>query len=174
MFGLTVFESVLERLKAEARHAAEEERDEAGGEDEGPGDVRGLTSGFAGLGIGGTFVSGSQAAAAYLDLYEEPPHADEPAFAEDPEGEPAQVEEPPPPHLLRTGAQEIAEDLGLNGKEGIDDLLARRRSFARENHPDRAPPDLRANATLRMKVANMLIDETIRRINIEKKLGLSR
>ena len=40
--------------------------------------------------------------------------------------------------------------------------------------PDRAPEDFRANATLRMKIANMLIDETIRRIKVEESLGLSR
>lgn len=160
MFGLTVFESVLERLKAEARQAAEEAGDDERGE-QSPGEVRGLPSGFAGLGMGATFVSGSQAAAAYLDLYEEPaPPPPEPV-------------EPPPAHLLRTAPEEVAEDLALNGREGIDDLLARRRSFARENHPDRAPEDLRANATLRMKIANMLIDETIRRINVERSLGLS-
>lgn len=160
MFGLTVFESVLERLKAEARQAAEEAGDDERGE-KGPGEVRGLPSGFAGLGMGATFVSGSQAAAAYLDLYEEPaPPPPEPV-------------EPPPAHLLRIAPQEVAEDLALNGKEGIDDLLARRRSFARENHPDLASDDLRANATLRMKIANMLIDETIRRINVERSLGLS-
>lgn len=163
MFGLTVFESVLERLKAEARKAAEEVGDDERGE-KGPGEVRGLPSGFAGLGMSATFVSGSQAAAAYLDLYEEPaPPPPEP------------VERPPelPAHLLRIAPEEVAEDLALNGKEGIDDLLARRRSFARENHPDLASDDLRANATLRMKIANMLIDETIRRINVERSLGLS-
>ena len=161
MFGMTVFESVLERLKAEAREAEENERGEAARENDGPGHIRGLPSGFAGLGTGSTFVSGVQAAAAYLDLYEEP--------------RPAPPEPPPaPPHLLRIAPEEVAEDLALNGKESVDDLLARRRSFARDNHPDRAPEDLRANATLRMKIANMLIDETIRRLNVEKNLGLTR
>ena len=164
MFGLTVFESVLERLKAEARQAGEEETAVEARDESGPGEVRGLTSGFAGLGAGGTFVSGSQAAAAYLDLYEEPaPVSLEPQH-------PAPYE--PPPHLLRIAPEEVAEDLALGGKESIDELLARRRSFARENHPDRAPEELRANATLRMKIANMLIDETIRRLNVEKSLGL--
>lgn len=168
MFGLTVFESVLERLKAEAREAAEQDDEQQIEENEGPGEIRGLTSGFAGIGTGSTFVSGSQAAAAYLDLYEEPPvvlpEPQRPVAAEPP---PA-----PPPHLLRIAPEEVAEDLALNGKEGVDDLLARRRSFARENHPDRAPEDLRINATVRMKIANMLIDETIRRITVEKSLGL--
>ena len=166
MFGMTVFESVLERLKAEARQA-EEDAAQDPAEDDGPGEVRGLTSGFAGIGTGSTFVSGSQAAAAYLDLYEEPRPVPPP---------PQPAPEPPsvPPHLLRTAPEEVAEDLALTGKEGVDDLLARRRSFARENHPDRAPEDLRANATLRMKIANMLIDETIRRLKVEESLGLSR
>ncbi|WLR91528.1 hypothetical protein Q9316_13570 [Shinella zoogloeoides] len=167
MFGMTVFESVLERLKAEAREAAEEAEGETP-DDGGHGQIRGLISGFTGLGTAGTFVSGSQAAAAYLDLYEEP-RPPEPQPPPPPEAPPA-----PPPHLLRTAPEEVAKDLGLSGRENIDDLLARRRSFARENHPDRAPEDLRANATLRMKIANMLIDETIRRVNVEKSLGLSR
>lgn len=154
MFGMTVFESVLERLKAEAREAEENEDGEAAHETDGPGHIRGLPSGFAGLGSGSTFVSGVQAAAAYLDLYEEPP--------------------PAPPHLLRIAPEEVAEDLALTGKESVDDLLARRRSFARDNHPDRAPEGQRANATLRMKIANMLIDETIRRLNVENNLGLTR
>lgn len=164
MFGLSVFESVLERLKAEARQA-EEDADEEAVDDDGPGEIRGLTSGFAGIGTGSIFVSGSQATAAYLDLYEAPRSAPPPPAPEPP---------PVPPHLLRTAPEEIAEDLALTGKEGVDDLLSRRRSFARENHPDRAPEDLRANATLRMKIANMLIDETIRRLKVEESLGLSR
>lgn len=157
MFGMTVFESVLERLKAEAREAAED----LPAEDDGaPMEVRGLPAGFAGLGMGKTFVSAPQAAAAYLDLYEEPaPPPEEPPPA-------------PPPHLLRTAPEEVAEDLALTGRESVEDLLARRRAFARDNHPDRAPADLRANATLRMKIANMLIDETIRRIEVERSLGL--
>jgi len=159
MFGMTVFESVLERLRAEAREAEEDIAEE-----QGPGPVRGLTSGFAGLGATGAFMSGPQAAAAYLDLYEEPALPE----PESPPEEPAPV----PEHLLRITPEAVAEDLALTGREGIDDLAARRRSFARENHPDRAPAELRTNATLRMKIANMLIDETIRRINVEKSLGL--
>jgi len=166
MFGLSVFESVLERLKAEARQT-DEDADEEAADNDGPGEIRGLTSGFAGIGTGGIFVSGSQAAAAYLDLYEAPRSAPPPP-------QPAPEPPPVPPHLLRTAPEEIAEDLALTGKEGVDDLLARRRSFARENHPDRAPEELRTNATLRMKIANMLIDETIRRLKVEESLGLSR
>lgn len=165
MLGMTVFESVLERLKAEALQA--EPEDDA--EPITPvSTIRGLTSGFTGPGGNDAFVSGSQAAAAYLDLYEEttPPEPVEPAPSPPP---PA-----PPPHLLRTTPEEVADDLALDGTESVDDLVGLRRRFARENHPDQAPPAMRANATLRMKIANMLIDETIRRINVEKSLGLSR
>ncbi len=162
MFGMTVFESVLERLKAEAREAEEDNVQE----ESASGQVRGLTSGFAGLGTVGTFVSGSQAAAAYLDLYEAP------RPPEPPSPPPTEAPPAPPPHLLRTTPEQVAEDLGLTGKEDVDALTARRRSFARDNHPDRASAELRGNATLRMKIANMLIDETIRRIDVEKRLGL--
>jgi len=164
MLGLTVFESVLERLKAEARQAEEEAGDTP--DDDVSGAVRGLPSGFAGLGAGTAFTSGAQAAAAYLDLGGEPPPPAEPPAPPAPP--------PPPPHLLRVAPEEIAADLALSGRESVEALLSRRRDFARENHPDRAPPELRANATLRMKIANMLIDETIRRIGTERRLGLKR
>ena len=154
MFGMTVFESVLERLKAEAREAAGDAPEETVAPQ-----VRSLGPGLAGLGAAGVSVSAPQAAAAYLELYEEP---------QDAEPEP----DPPPAHLMRTTPEAVAEDLALTGREDIEALTARRRSFARENHPDRAPPALRGNATLRMKIANMLIDETIRRINVERSLRL--
>jgi hypothetical protein len=165
MLGMTVFESVLERLKAEALQAEPEE--DAAPIAPAP-TIRGLTSGFTGPGGSDAFVSGSQAAAAYLDLYEEttPPEPAEP--------DPSPPPPAPPPHLLRTAPEEVADDLALDGTESVDDLVGLRRRFARKNHPDQAPPEMRANATLRMKIANMLIDETIRRINVEKSLGISR
>lgn len=161
MFGLTVFESVLERLKAEARQAAED-AEETGEMAAGAETVRGLPAGFAGLGVGGTFVSGLAVAAAYLDA------------AETPAARPPDPPPPPPPHLLRITPEEIAADLALAGDETVEALFSLRRAFARQNHPDRAPPSLRANATLRMKIANMLIDETIRRLQAERRLGLRR
>ena len=75
-------------------------------------------------------------------------------------------------NAYRKNLGQVADDLALTGRETTEELLARRRSFARENHPDRAPADLRGNATLRMKIANMLLDETIRRLAVEKSLGL--
>ena len=66
MFGQSVFESVLDRLKAEARESARHDGDPE--TDDGATGVRGLPTGFAGLGTGHAFASGSQAEAAYLDL----------------------------------------------------------------------------------------------------------
>ncbi|QRM56390.1 hypothetical protein [Sinorhizobium sp. BG8] len=159
---MTVFESVLERLKAEM--ATEEQEDEAGSSTS-RGGITGLPSGFAGLKDGHVFAPGWQAAAAYRDLYEDMPPA---------EIEEAPVKPPSPPHLLRIAPEEIADDLALKGTETLDELAALRRAFARENHPDLVDPDLRDNATLRMKIANMLIDETLRRINVESSFGIKR
>ena len=166
MFGQSVFESVLDRLKAEARESARHDGDPE--TDDGATGVRGLPSGFTGLGSGHAFASGSQAEAAYLDLTEE--FAPAPAEEAVPDAPPA--EEPPPPHLLRIDPEDVAADLGLSGHETLAELTEKRRLFARTNHPDRAPTELGDNATIRMKIANMLIDETVRRIHVRKQLGL--
>lgn len=166
MFGQSVFESVLDRLKAEAREAARQDEE---AKDDAAGGVRGLPSGFAGLGTGHAFASGNQAQAAYLDLYEDPaPPPPDPSPLLPPEA----LATAPPSHLLRVAPDEVAADLGLDGSETIAELADRRRAFARANHPDRVPTDLRDNATMRMKIANMLIDETVRRINARAALGL--
>ena len=156
MFGQSVFESVLDRLKAEARESARHDGDPD--TDDGATGVRGLPTGFAGLGTGHAFASGSQAEAAYLDLTEE--FAPAPVEESVPDAPPA---EEPPPHLLRIDPEDVAADLGLSGHETLLELSEKRRLFARANHPDRAPTEFRDNATIRMKIANMLIDETVRR-----------
>jgi hypothetical protein len=78
------------------------------------------------------------------------------------------VEPPPPPvmpdHLKRTSLAEVAEELALTDNESPATLAAKRRTFAADNHPDRLPQDFRVNATVRMKLANMLIDEAARQI----------
>jgi hypothetical protein len=169
MFGMSVFESVLERLKNEAAGEMPDVEEETADRPS-PGTPRGFPSGFAGNGTRHPSVSGLQASAAYRDFEDLPPAIlPEPPPTPEPEPEPEL-----PAHLLRIAPEEIASDLALEGLETAEALLARRRTFARENHPDRAPEDLRANATLRMKIANMLIDETIRRISVEKQLGVRR
>lgn len=70
--------------------------------------------------------------------------------------------EMPPSPPLTTDPDDIARELGLS--QAIEPkLLDRlRREFAFRNHPDRVPAHLRANAMMRMQVANMLIDEAKR------------
>jgi hypothetical protein len=56
----------------------------------------------------------------------------------------------------------IAEELGLHADLSLNELKKLRRTFARDNHPDRLDPSRREVATRRMTIANMLIDREIR------------
>jgi hypothetical protein len=58
--------------------------------------------------------------------------------------------------------ERVAAELGITSDLGIEDLHRLRRRFARLCHPDRVPPPQRRQATLRMSIANMLIDEALR------------
>lgn len=69
-----------------------------------------------------------------------------------------------PAHLVRLSLEEIAEDLGIAPTDDRERLAERRRQFAKLNHPDRIDADFRERATKRMKIANLLIDEAIRRL----------
>jgi hypothetical protein len=147
MFGMSVFQSVLERLKADEDAAAHEELAPSA-------NIRGLNAGFVGnLASSGTTDSGA-VRRAYFDMASEdmlapPKPAPEPVM---------------PDHLCRIRPEEIASDLGLTDTETPAGLADKRRRFAAENHPDRHHPDFRGNATIRMKIANMLIDEAQKRI----------
>jgi len=55
--------------------------------------------------------------------------------------------------------ENIAYELGLRGDLSKLDLRKIRRDFAKENHPDRCEEAFREEATRRMTIANMLIDE---------------
>jgi hypothetical protein len=55
-------------------------------------------------------------------------------------------------------AEDLAEELALSCVRSLAELKQIRRSFALRNHPDILHPALRAEATRRMKIANMLID----------------
>lgn len=164
MFGKSVFESVLERLRAE-----DESVSDGGGATHEP--SRGPLPAFAVFGREPVAASGHSAASAYREFAEDEPMKGEVGQRD----KPAIDDAPPSPlHLMRTTAEEVAADLGLRGSETGAELAAIRRAFARENHPDAAPKALRANATRRMMIANMLIDETLRRLQAEAALGLRR
>ena len=63
----------------------------------------------------------------------------------------------------------IAEELGNLAGLGEKELAKRRRAFAMQNHPDRLPDTQRERAELRMRVANMLIDEAKRKIGSKRR-----
>lgn len=65
----------------------------------------------------------------------------------------------PEPESLETDPEAIARELGLDKGRPPADLDALRRKFASANHPDRVSEHLRADAMVRMQIANMLIDE---------------
>ena len=69
---------------------------------------------------------------------------------------------PPAPEPPKTEEEIVADALKLAPELSIDDLLRIRREYALENHPDRVAPELREQATRRMTIANMLIDQAVR------------
>ena len=77
---------------------------------------------------------------------------------------PAEPEPPAVPAWLeRLSEAEIAEDLGLTDGMSLSEIKARRRSFARLNHPDGVAEAFREAATIRMTIANRLIEQALRR-----------
>jgi hypothetical protein len=66
-----------------------------------------------------------------------------------------------PDWLGRLSEDEIAEDLALKNCRTEQDFRDRRRLFALANHPDRVSPDYCDQATLRMMVANRLVDAAL-------------
>ncbi|WP_274628607.1 hypothetical protein [Arvimicrobium flavum] len=77
----------------------------------------------------------------------------------------AEIVPPPlePAPLPSIDPLDIARELEIDRISSAGDLARVRRAFAFENHPDRVAPHLRDRAILRMQVANMLIDEALRR-----------
>ncbi|MBY3233483.1 hypothetical protein HFO17_02715 [Rhizobium laguerreae] len=163
LFGQSVFQSVLERLKAE---------DETDEDAEAPAAHR-----VPGLGTGLAFdvmafdvmaldvMEGVSAASqrvgqAYFDNLELDPAA---AIAE----EPAPLPEPKavmPDHLARIAPEEIAAELAIAAADTQQTLNEKRRAFAKTNHPDGVAQPFRDNANRRMMIANLLIDEAMRRL----------
>ncbi|MFA1671314.1 hypothetical protein ACDY97_00465 [Rhizobium mongolense] len=157
LFGQSVFQSVLERLKAE-----EESEDEA--EASVAHRVHGFTTGLAFDVIEGVSAASQRAGQAYLDNLElETPVA---GADEDIQAQPLAEPEPKPvmpEHLARTAPADIAAELSITAADTLQTLNEKRRAFAKSNHPDRVAPAFRENATKRMMLANLLIDEAVRR-----------
>ncbi|MBY3186454.1 hypothetical protein HFO24_33205 [Rhizobium laguerreae] len=158
LFGQSVFQSVLERLKAE---------DQTDEDAEAPADhrVSGLATGLAFDVMALDVMEGVSAASqrvgqAYFDNLELDPAA---AIAE----EPAPLPEPKavmPDHLARIAPEEIAAELAIAAADTQQTLNEKRRAFAKANHPDGVAQPFRDNANRRMMIANLLIDEAMRRL----------
>ena len=168
-FGRSIFQSVVERLQSEST-AASEEADIAPAK----------PASFSHQGIlshldaqNAEVESGDFGIRQYQDYElddefvpavilqdEAPPHAEEPT--------------PPPDkdysYLSMTSLDAVKGELALEKLTDVEHLQALRRSFARNNHPDRVPQEWRDQATLRMTAANQLIDQAIKNISLMKRL----
>ncbi|NKM29143.1 hypothetical protein [Rhizobium laguerreae] len=163
LFGQSVFQSVLERLKAE------DETDEDAGA-RAAHRVPGLGTGLAfdvmafdvmALDVmEGISAASQRVGQAYfdnLDLDAAAAIAEEPATAPPPE--PVM-----PDHLARIAPEEIAAELAIAAADTQQTLNEKRRAFAKANHPDGVAELFRDNANRRMMIANLLIDEAMRRL----------
>ncbi|MCZ4091887.1 hypothetical protein [Sinorhizobium psoraleae] len=144
MFGMSVFQSVLERLKAEQQPGTS---DENVGEQAFRHGIAGFPQGFV-IDTSPSVAAFDAVAHAYSEIA------------------PAETTQLPvmPEYLERTSLAEVAAELAFEEQETATTLAVKRRRFAAANHPDRLPAEFRANATARMKLANMLIDEASRRL----------
>lgn len=144
VFGKSLFETVLDGLEPEEH------------EEEDAGPARRMT------GLGATLLTGvldsdGPDRGDFADLYSDFGEG-LPVFAAD---APPQ----PPAWLGRLSRDEISQELDLSTCKSEADLRERRRSFARNNHPDVVHPDFRGPATTRMTIANRLIDDAISKLS---------
>ncbi|MBB4190757.1 hypothetical protein GGE45_000240 [Rhizobium aethiopicum] len=149
LFGQSVFQSVLERLKAEEDPAEETHAPAAHR-------VSGLATGLAFDILEGISVASQRIGEAYFDNLGSEPAAEE---ALPPQPEPVM-----PDHLARIAPEEIAAELAIAAADTQQTLNEKRRTFAKANHPDGVAEPFRDNANRRMMIANLLIDEAMRRL----------
>lgn len=154
ILGQSLFDAVLDRL-------AEEREDEPTELDTGlsPAGIRGLNAGFVSASIGMPLPDGeSRLDDAYFDF------GDDPLRRQDERGSQTDAETQNAGRFSRLTPQAVAEDLNLSEAHSADALNGLRRAFARQNHPDMIAEQWREQATLRMKIANLLIDEALKRL----------
>lgn len=148
LFGQSVFQSVVERLKQEKEEESVEPPPPAGHR------IAGFSSGFVIDTHGEATPPANGNLDAYLAFMAEP--------APPPQPEPEPEPEPMPAHLEKTSLADVSTELAIHETDTAATLAEKRRTFARLNHPDRVKPQFRHNATLRMTAANLLIDQAIR------------
>jgi hypothetical protein len=153
LFGQSVFQSVLDRLKAEDGETCEEETSAAAR-------ISGLNTGLAFDVMEGVSAASARPDQAYFETLEFPP----PDTVAEPLPLPEAVPEPVmPDHLARIAPEDIAAELDISARDTTQSLSEKRRAFAKKNHPDGVDPLFRENATKRMTTANLLIDQALRR-----------
>lgn len=154
LFGQSVFQSVLTRLKQEH---GEDDSEEAGTGFR----IKGLGMGFVAPTDDGPVVTATGTEAYFAFLPDVAEIEIESMRAED---EPQEQPAPPiiPAHLLRLTTEEIAAELAITAADTEATLAEKRRHFAKANHPDGVAPEFRENANTRMKTANFLIDTAIK------------
>lgn len=161
IIGQSIFDAVMARLKEEW----EEQNDTpypSEPSDSGWTGIRGLKTSFIQSSPGTDDIDHDRS---LHSVYFAFPAEDMPPNSQDP-GTTSQEFDPRP--FNRLSLEEIASDLGITGNDTAAKLLERRREFARINHPDRVPTEWREKANLRMKIANLLVDEAI---HSKKKVG---
>lgn len=164
LFGQSVFQSVLDRLDEDERAASAQSEHVAHR-------LHGLNTGFATTVLEGVSAASARPDQAYMDNLEwDIPSSPDDSMTEEsaPPSEPIAPPEPLPPvmpaHLTRVRPEQIAEELSISSRDTPHSLSEKRRAFAKANHPDGVAPEFRDNATIRMKIANLLIDEALRRL----------
>ncbi|MBB3589932.1 hypothetical protein FHX08_000276 [Rhizobium sp. BK529] len=151
LFGQSIFQSVLERLKAE---------EDATGETEEPAAhrVSGFSTGLAFDVMEGVSAASQRVGEAYFD------NLGPESVIEAPKPPAPSPEPVMPEHLARTAPEEVAAELMISAADTQQTLNEKRRAFAKTNHPDGVALPFRDNANRRMMIANLLIDEAMRRL----------
>lgn len=153
LFRQSLFQSVVERLSDEDIDPTAEESPAVSHR------IHGMPGNYLADSLTTEPQEATRLQQAYLFLMEDGP-LEEPAAPPLPQAQAPVI----PAHLVRLSLEEIAEDLGIAPTDDRERLAERRRQFAKLNHPDRIHADFRERATKRMKIANLLIDEAIRRL----------
>ncbi len=151
LFGQSIFQSVLERLKEEEDATVESEEPVSHR-------VSGFATGLAFDVMEGVSAASQRVGQAYLDNLGPEPVVEAPP-APEPEPEPVM-----PDHLARIAPEDVAAELSIKSNDTQQTLNEKRRAFAKANHPDGVAQPFRANANRRMMIANLLIDEAVRRL----------
>ncbi len=158
--GLSSFEAVLDRVSNERADISTQRSTSWTA-------LRGWNSSFVAAGLGaapwpGREQRGAAHSAVHIDASTPAPKS---AVQNDAPTPPAKPKPSIDTSLFkRLSPEEVAKDINLLATDTPAELQSKRRRFARLNHPDRTPMEWREAATIRMKIANHMVDEALRGI----------